>query len=74
MSIFSLDIVLKLLDLLVFLLGNYLLNLFLMSLQYIFDLREVSFDDVCHPRETLQQPGHFLFECLSEGGRNLGSH
>jgi hypothetical protein len=45
-----------------------------MPVKYLFYLREVSLDDVGHPRETLQQPRHLLLECLAEAARNLGPH
>jgi hypothetical protein len=49
-------------------------DIFFVGLEYIFDLREVGFDNLCHSTEALKQRGNFLLQCYTEDTRDIWLH
>jgi hypothetical protein len=54
-------------DILILLCGDGIDNFLLILLKDLLDLREVSFDDVCHVSEVFEEVGYFFFELAAEG-------
>jgi hypothetical protein len=85
LNFFSLDFTFKFRNLSVLLLGNSLDGIFLffgdsfddiffVGLKYIFDLREVGFNNLSHPAEALKQRGNFLLQGCTEDTRDIWLH
>jgi hypothetical protein len=85
LNFFSLDFAFKFRNLTVLLLGNSLDSIFLLfcdsfddiffvGLKYIFYLREVGFDNLCHSAEALKQRGNFLLQCCTEDACDIWLH
>jgi hypothetical protein len=72
LNLFSFNIGFKFSYLFVLLLRNSLDDIFLDFLESIFDLSEVSLDDVCHPAEVLKQRGDFMLQHFAKGSSDFG--
>jgi hypothetical protein len=85
LNFFSLDFAFKFRNLIVLFLGksfdgillllsDCLDDVFFVGLKYIFDLREVSFDDLSHSTEALKQCGNFFLQRCAEDTRDIWLH